>query len=42
MGKERIVTRLSTPPTGGNPYEDVNTYYYHPDHLGSAHCISDP
>jgi RHS repeat-associated protein len=42
VGKERIVTRLSNPSTGGNPYEDVNTYYYHPDHLGSAHCITDP
>ncbi|ORC27217.1 hypothetical protein B4O97_19060, partial [Marispirochaeta aestuarii] len=42
VGKERIVTRLSNPSTGGTPYEDVNTYYYHPDHLGSAHCITDP
>ena len=41
VGQERIVTRLSNPAIGGSPYEDVNTYYYHPDHLGSAHSITD-
>ena len=41
VGDDRLVTRLgfeSDPSTG---YEDVNTYYYHSDHLGSANLVTD-
>ena len=40
LGSERIVSRLSIEGVGPN-YEDLNTYYYHPDHLGSVHSVSD-
>ena len=40
LGSERIVSRLSIEEAGPN-YEDLNTYYYHPDHLGSVHSVSD-
>ena len=42
LGSERLVTRTNGAGTQGNTYTaQVNTYYYHSDHLGSAHLITD-
>ncbi len=45
LGESRIATRLSLEKdnvSGTNfDYERVNTYYYHPDHLGSAQFVTD-
>jgi len=41
VGETRIATRLSIKGDGSTKYEEVNTYYYHADHLGSAQLISD-
>ena len=42
MGSERLVTRTNGAGTQGNTYTaQVSTYYYHSDHLGSAHLITD-
>ena len=40
LGSERLVTRLSIEGVQSS-YEELNTYYYHPDHLGSVHSVSD-
>jgi RHS repeat-associated protein len=41
VGETRIATRLSIKGDGSTRYEEVNTYYYHADHLSSAQLISD-
>ncbi|WP_319561388.1 RHS repeat-associated core domain-containing protein [Marispirochaeta sp.] len=44
LGETRIATRLNLESRNGSTdssYELVNTYYYHPDHLGSAQFVSD-
>ena len=44
LGETRIATRLNLESRNGstdNSYELANTYYYHPDHLGSAHFVTD-
>jgi len=42
LGTERLVTRMNGAGTQGNAYTaQVNTYYYHSDHLGSAQLITD-
>ena len=41
VGESRIVTRLNIEGDGSVGYEEVNTYYYHTDHLGSAQLITD-
>ena len=44
LGETRIATRLNLESRNGstdNSYEQVNTYYYHPDHLGSAQFVTD-
>ena len=41
VGETRIATRLSIRGDGSTKYEEVNTYYYHADHLGSAQLVSD-
>lgn len=42
LGSERLVTRTNGAGTQGNTYTaQVNTYYYHSDHLGSAQLITD-
>ena len=40
LGSERLVTRLSIEGVQSS-CEELNTYYYHPDHLGSVHSVSD-
>ena len=41
VGQTRIATRLSLQGDGSTGYERINTYYYHPDHLGSAQLVTD-
>jgi len=41
VGQTRIATRLSLQGESSTGYEKVNTYYYHPDHLGSAQLVTD-
>ena len=45
LGESRVATRVSLEKdnvSGTNfDYERVNTYYYHPDHLGSAQFVTD-
>jgi len=41
VGQTRIATRLSLQDESSTGYEKVNTYYYHPDHLGSAQLVTD-
>ncbi len=41
VGETRIATRLSVQGDGSSAYEEINTYYYHADHLGSAQFVSD-
>jgi RHS repeat-associated protein len=41
VGQTRIATRLDISGDGSTGYERQNTYYYHPDHLGSAHLVTD-
>ncbi|WP_319563286.1 SpvB/TcaC N-terminal domain-containing protein [Marispirochaeta sp.] len=44
LGETRIATRLNLESRNGSTdssYELVNTYYYHPDHLGSAQFVTD-
>ena len=36
VGSKRVATRLNIQGQLDVGYETVNTYYYHPDHLGSA------
>ena len=40
LGSERLVTRLSIEGVQSS-CEELNTYYYHPDHLGSVLSVSD-
>jgi RHS repeat-associated protein len=42
VGQTRIATRLNRDTAGDSGYERRNTYWYHPDHLGSAQLITDP
>jgi RHS repeat-associated protein len=40
VGRTRVATRLSLSDSGA-AYAQINTYYYHPDHLGSAQLVTD-
>ncbi len=42
VGQTRIATRQNREPQGEPDYELKNTYWYHPDHLGSAQLVTDP
>ena len=42
LGETRIATRLNMESDGSTGYEAVNTYYYHPDHLGSSNIVTTP
>ena len=41
VGSHRAVTRLNADTGGTWEAEDLTTYYYHPDHLGSVSVVSD-
>jgi len=41
LGKKRIATRLGLSEGNSENYMEVNTYYYHTDHLGSSSVITD-
>jgi RHS repeat-associated protein len=41
IGQTRIATRLTLSGERTTGYEKQNTYYYHPDHLGSAQLVTD-
>lgn len=41
LGETRIATRLNLENEPSTGYERVNTYYYHPDHLGSSNIVTD-
>ena len=41
VGSKRVATRLNIQGQLDVGYETVNTYYYHPDHLGSSQLVSD-
>ena len=41
VGQARIATRLNISGDSSTGYERQNTYYYHPDHLGSAQLVTD-
>ncbi len=41
VGQSRVATRCNITGQLDVGYEEVNTYYYHPDHLGSAQLVSD-
>jgi len=41
IGESRFVTRLSYKDSQTTGYEEVNTYYYHGDHLGSVNMVTD-
>ena len=41
VGSTRVATRLNIQGQLDVGYETVNTYYYHPDHLGSSQLVSD-
>ena len=40
LGETRIATRLNLEGATDFGYEKYNTYYYHPDHLGSAQLVT--
>jgi YD repeat-containing protein len=42
LGETRIATRLNMESDPSTGYEAVNTYYYHPDHLGSSNIVTTP
>jgi RHS repeat-associated protein len=42
VGQTRVATRLNHKYQSDTGYEQANTYYYHPDHLGSAQLVTDP
>ena len=42
LGETRIATRLNIENQPSTSYEEVNTYYYHPDHLGSSNIVTTP
>ena len=42
VGQTRIATRQNHEPQEDADYELKNTYWYHPDHLGSAQLVTDP
>ena len=42
LGETRIATRLNMESDSSTGYEKVNTYYYHPDHLGSSNIVTTP
>jgi len=41
VGETRVATRLNIEGHTDAGYEELNTYYYHGDHLGSAQVVSD-
>ncbi|HYW84346.1 MAG TPA: RHS repeat-associated core domain-containing protein, partial [Spirochaetia bacterium] len=41
VGSTRIATQLNIQGQLDVGYENVNTYYYHPDHLGSSQLVTD-
>jgi RHS repeat-associated protein len=41
LGETRLATRLGNESGTSAGYAEVNTYYYHSDHLGSAQLITD-
>ncbi len=41
VGETRISTRCNIKGYTDSGYETLNTYYYHPDHLGSAQLVTD-
>ncbi len=41
VGQSRVATRLNIQGQLDVGYEEVNTYYYHGDHLGSSQLVSD-
>ena len=41
LGETRLATRLAYEHDETTAYEEINTYYYHGDHLGSANIVSD-
>ena len=41
VGQSRVATRLNIQGQLDVGYENVNTYYYHTDHLGSSQLVSD-
>jgi RHS repeat-associated protein len=41
LGETRLATRLGNESGTSTGYADVNTYYYHSDHLGSAQLMTD-
>ncbi len=41
VGDSRVATRLNIEGHSDLGYEEVNTYYYHGDHLGSASVVTD-
>ncbi len=41
VGEARIATRCNIKGYTDAGYETLNTYYYHPDHLGSAQLVTD-
>ena len=41
LGETRLATRLAYEHDETTAYEQINTYYYHGDHLGSANIVSD-
>ena len=42
LGTSRIATRLNFVGFPDAGYEELNTYTYHPDHLGSVQLVTDP
>jgi RHS repeat-associated protein len=41
VGSARIATQMNIAAQDDLGYETVNTYYYHPDHLGSSQLVTD-
>ena len=41
VGQSRVASQMSISGDNTTSYENVNTYYYHPDHLGSSQLITD-
>ena len=41
VGSTRIATRCNIKGYQDSGYEELNTFYYHPDHLGSAQLVTD-
>ena len=41
VGQSRVATQLNIQGQNSVDYENKNTYYYHPDHLGSSQLVTD-